>query len=619
MQASKRTSLVGVAALRERALRYGLWIAIALGALIGALDLAAPLDRRLLDAGFALMRHTAPAPVPTLALPDRAGVPREIVVVGIDEETLAAFPEPLTLWHRHLGDFLAVAADAGARAIGVDLVLPDRSYAAISPDYDRALIDGLLAARRTVPLILAVTIGNDGAPRPVHAPFLAIAGAQAAGFALWRADPDGVVRRFDERLGEGGEAVPTFVGQLARALGVEPAPGLIHYGIGPSWTYLPLRALLDGAGEEAKARARAALADRVVVLGTVLPFEDRLRVPVALASASPATTAVTAAWSATTEAGVLVHAQTLRGILAGRLVQPLPAWAAALLCATAALAWAIARTPARAALVVAGLVVVVSVVAYRALASDLALPLAALLASGGIAALGRLGVETAFAWRERRRLRSAFSGYVSPQVMAEIESGNLEGLASARRFLCVLIMDVRNFTPRSEGMPAEKVVELINKVCEEATAAVHDHRGTVDKFMGDGVMAFFGAPTPIDEPCEAAFAAARDLLERIRRISDEETWAGEPPVAIGIGLNCGEAIVGHVGAATRHSYTAIGDCVNVASRLESLTKELGFPVVMSKDVALRLSRHDGLMPLGPQSIKGHSAVEVYGWSPQSRE
>jgi len=248
-----------------------------------------------------------------------------------------------------------------------------------------------------------------------------------------------------------------------------------------------------------------------------------------------------------------------------------------------------------------------------ALGRDLVLPVGAIIVTVVLAAGMRLLVEAVCAWRERLRLRGAFAGYVSPQVMSEIEDGRLAGLAVARRFICVLVLDVRNFTTRSEKESPERIVGMLNALCEEATAAIHTHGGTVDKFMGDGILAFFGAPVPHANPCAAAFAAARDILERVRRMAQNLAAAGETPIEIGIGLSCGEAIVGHIGAATRHAYTAIGDCVNVAARLESLTKDLGHPMVLSHAVVERLAERDRLVALGVQPLKGHTPHEVYGW------
>lgn len=158
----------------------------------------------------------------------------------------------------------------------------------------------------------------------------------------------------------------------------------------------------------------------------------------------------------------------------------------------------------------------------------------------------------------------------------------------------------------------------VGLLCRPSALAPVNSRGKTDVChiflqFSDGVLAFFGAPAPMDDPCGAAFDAAIEVLERVRRIGDTARGPDGAPLAIGIGLACGEATVGHVGAATRHSYTAIGDCVNVASRLESLTKEVGVPLVMTKDVAMRIGERPGLVPLGVHAIKGHTPLEVVGW------
>ena len=151
--------------------RLGLVAAMLAGAVIAALEVAAPLDRRLSDAGFSLLRGAA---VP--------GDP--IVVAGIDEATVASLSEPMTLWHRHLGELLTAAARARARLVGLDLVLPDRSYAAIAPDLDAALVDGILRMRQVGVVVLALTVNEGGRQRPVHPVFLIAAAQEGARFAL---------------------------------------------------------------------------------------------------------------------------------------------------------------------------------------------------------------------------------------------------------------------------------------------------------------------------------------------------------------------------------------------------------------------------------------------------
>jgi adenylate cyclase len=227
---------------------------------------------------------------------------------------------------------------------------------------------------------------------------------------------------------------------------------------------------------------------------------------------------------------------------------------------------------------------------------------------------GRNGYDTLLKLRERRRLRASFGGYVSPPVMEEILAGRINPeMAGARNFVCVMFSDIRGYTTRSERMAPEQVIRFLNRYFEQVVTLIHARGGSVVSFMGDGIMAVFGAPKPLDNPCREAFEAARAMLEFVTQLNQQLLSEGQAPVEIGIGLNAGEAVVGHVGSSARHDYTATGDVTNVAARLETLTKEARYRVVVSRVVAEQLGAGDGLAFLGPMAIKGHTPVEVYGY------
>lgn len=562
--------------------------------LLGATRVTGPADLRLLDLQFRLLREQGPRPVDV-----------DVAIVGIDAGTFRAFPEPLALWHRHLARFLEAMVAAQPLALGLDIVLPERSYDAVVPGYDGALLRGLLEARRNYPVVLAQTVDPSGTARVIHRPFLAAAGEGGTGYALLATDGDGVVRRFDERLGEGGERVTTLAGQLARRLGVTPATGLIDYSRGGTFTYVPLQQVLDWAGAGDRVALENAFRGRPVLLGVVLPYEDRQRLPVQLASWEDAGAGVP---------GVLLHAQVLRGLLndAG-LIRQVPVAAVNAMSAAAALLWLLGSGAAVHAvtggLLAAGLLLLSTLL----LAQGLHLPVIAPLTVGLLALGGRAAWEAALKLRERRRLRGVFSGYVSPGVMQQIVDGKLRAeLGGERRFVCVLFSDIRGYTARSEGMSPEEIVGLLNRYFEDVVGLIHAHGGTVTSFMGDGIMAVFGAPNELDNPCESAFAAGRDMLAQVARFNAQAD-AGAQPLEIGIGLHAGHAVVGHVGSSTRHDYTAIGDVTNVASRLEGATKEAGYRLVCSSEVASRIAEAGLLAPLGPVSIKGHTPVEAHGY------
>jgi len=198
--------------------------------------------------------------------------------------------------------------------------------------------------------------------------------------------------------------------------------------------------------------------------------------------------------------------------------------------------------------------------------------------------------------------------------MDEILAGHLRPeLGGTRKFVCVMFSDIRGYTMRSERMAPEQIIRFLNRYFDRVVALIHERGGSVMCFMGDGIMAVFGAPKPLDNPCREAFEAARAMLAFVAELNRQLVAEGEPSLDIGIGLNAGEAVVGHVGSSSRHDYSAIGDVTNVASRLEGLTKETGYHVVLSKVVAERLGRLADLAPLGPMALKGHTPVEAFGY------
>jgi adenylate cyclase len=204
--------------------------------------------------------------------------------------------------------------------------------------------------------------------------------------------------------------------------------------------------------------------------------------------------------------------------------------------------------------------------------------------------------------------------------MQEILSGKLApDLGGERKYVCVLFADIRSFTTLSESLAPEAVITLLNRYFDRVVDRVHDQQGAVVCFMGDGMMAIFGAPKRLPNPCEAALAAAKGMQAEVAKLNEILAGEGAAPIQIGVGLHAGEAVIGQVGSAGRHDYTAIGDVTNVASRLEGVTKEVGFRIVCSKEVFDALDSKDGLVSVGSQAIKGHTPVQAYGWGPRQQD
>ena len=532
----------------------------------------------------------------------------EVVVVGIDETSLATYPEPLTLWHRHLGDFLRAVATGKAAAVGLDLVLPDHSYNQVLPGSDEALMMGILAAKKEIPVLLARTVEASGKQRALFRKFQLVAGDEGTGLALFPRDTDHVVRRFDERIGENGSLVPTLAGQMSRALGKDPAPGMIDFSRGPAFNYIPFHTVLalfqggNGAG------LKQMFEGRPVLLGSVLPSSDAVLQPVNLAS-----------WedNANLAPGVLIHAQTLRSILNHGLINDLPAWLLGAAILAASLFWLAGLPPLMAGGILAAATGGALAASAWLLREGWYLPLSGIYAAACIGLLGPLAGD---AWRklkERLILKRSFSGSVSPVVMAEILSGQLSpGLGGERKYVCVLFADIRGFTTLSESLAPEAVITLLNRYFDRVVDQIHHQEGAVVCFMGDGIMAIFGAPKRLPNPCQAALAAAKGMQSEVVTLNEILVCEGAAAIQIGVGLHAGDAVIGQVGSSGRHDYTAIGDVTNVASRLEGLTKDVGFQIVCSKDVFEALGSNSDLTSVGPQAIKGHTPVHAYGWGPR---
>ncbi len=194
--------------------------------------------------------------------------------------------------------------------------------------------------------------------------------------------------------------------------------------------------------------------------------------------------------------------------------------------------------------------------------------------------------KMALSLQEREVLKGALSRYVSAHVADSITSQrNLPELTGAKRRITVMFCDIRNFTRFSNALPPEQVFAFLNEFFAEMIDSIFAHQGTLDKMLGDGLMALFG--TPQDDPDHAlhALQAALDMQSRLERLRAKWREHHASDLAIGIGLNTGDAMVGNVGSEARMEYTAIGDTVNIASRLESITKEQGCPIIISEATA----------------------------------
>ncbi len=211
------------------------------------------------------------------------------------------------------------------------------------------------------------------------------------------------------------------------------------------------------------------------------------------------------------------------------------------------------------------------------------------------------------------RARTNLARYFSPNLVEELAGQDRPLGAVRRQDVAVLFADIQGFTGISETLPPEAVVDLLRSFHERMETAVFAHDGTLDKYIGDGLMATFGTPAPGDFDATNALLAARRMLAELDALNAERLAAGEPALRISIGIHYGPVVQGDIGGGRRLEFTVLGDTVNVASRLEAMTRELGTPLAISGDMVERLCAEtadpelEGLVESEPQAIRGREA------------
>lgn len=211
------------------------------------------------------------------------------------------------------------------------------------------------------------------------------------------------------------------------------------------------------------------------------------------------------------------------------------------------------------------------------------------------------------------RVRREMARFFSPEIARQI-AHDRSGLviASKRRPITVLFSDIRNFTTISEALPPEEVVELLREYFNTMVPIVLKHGGTLDKYVGDAIMGLFGAPLAQEDHVTRAVRAALEMVQQIPVLSPKWEARCGRPLQIGVGVNSGEAVVGVMGADSRREYSAIGDTVNLASRLEDVTKDFKTPIVVSHATALALGDRFQVRELSEIKVRGRQeAVRVY--------
>jgi adenylate cyclase len=246
-------------------------------------------------------------------------------------------------------------------------------------------------------------------------------------------------------------------------------------------------------------------------------------------------------------------------------------------------------------------------------ALQLWMPLVAPLTAGAIAFTGPTLTRYATEGREKRKYRKTLIKYISPSLVETIMADmDWESLRAEKRNLTVLFSDIRGFTSISEKLPAEIVIKTLNEHLNMMVSVIFDHQGTLDKFVGDCVMAFWGAPLPQANHAELAARSALAMIKGLEKLNKKWQSEGRPTLQIGVGVNTGEMLFGNIGSEQRMDFTVIGDSVNLGSRLESATKELHASIVISDSTYQLIRDLAEVRPLGEISVKGKAQkIVVY--------
>jgi len=598
--------LTGPRARVLRAMLIGLLVSVAVTAL-SRTGILAGWETRAVDA-FLFLRERVPAP--------------EIVLVVIDDDAFAALGQRQPLPRRYLADLADFLLRSGARVVAFDLVVTTPSQ----PEDDQALVATARrwAAERPGALVFASLAVPEAGTRaytllPPFSPEL----TALLGFANAPVGADGVVRRFTPALtASGGGRIPALslaalagstglgAGELVARLGAARAtiplpvrdehgrlaraetslaqlggiPWRIDYTGPPgAFTSFPSEPLVALARSGTTPDADNPFRDRIVLVGaTFLESRDSFPTPTGLMS------------------GVEIQANMVNTLLARRTLLP-PPWYLNLALLTAVCVsislLSLWLRPAWLALVALGLVAALVAASYEAYTRggywlDFLAPL-----------LGTLAYLQGAHWLRRRRLRSAFGQYVSPQVMDQVlRQGS--SLGGEVRRVTVLMSDLRGFTTISENLPPEVVSAMMNEYFTAMVDVILAHRGLVQDFIGDAIMAVYGAPLDDSEHCWHAARSAVGMHAALESLNRAWEADGRGPLAMGVAVHTGPVFAGTLGAPRKKKYAVLGDTVNLTSRMEGLNRDLGTGILISGAALAVLRDRVVVRDRGRVAVKG---------------
>lgn len=515
----------------------------------------------------------------------------EIVVVTITEDTLATLEYRSPLDRGFLAGVLMALEARGVKAIGLDILFDQ----ATNPAKDQALRSTLTSLQ--VPVIAAWADQRDGLTDKQQAYVADYLDGVARGYAGLRPDAgDGTIRWVDSGAGTAGVEVPGLAAAVADATGKASPKGImtLAYRSPPDAETTPFRIF---PAHLVKVLPKVLLQDKIVMIGADLPLIDRFPTP------------MSAGRDGDTVPGVIIHAHALAQILDDR-APPRPDLAVeiGLVVVLALLGLLIAGADLAIPAKVGATVVLMAtawigawvIYAYGGILIGLMAPSMSLVLAGGVgtAYLGR---------RERqqeRYLRQAFSRYISPSIVEQLAADPRRlTLGGERREVTFIFTDIASFTSLMEKTEPAIILPVLNEYLDGMCRIVLESQGTMDKIVGDAIVSFFGAPA--DQPDHAALAVhcALKLDAFARQYAEDQQASGIDFGITRIGVNTGIAAVGNFGGDSFFNYTAHGDAVNTASRMESVNKYLGTNICVAGLTASRCPDVQ-FRPVGNLVLKG---------------
>jgi len=525
-----------------------------------------------------------------------------VVVVAITEDTLRLFPYRSPIDRQFLSDLIRTLAVRGPRAIGIDILFDQPT----TPANDEALRQTLRES--PVPLVVSYTEDPAIVTETQRAFLDDFVPPRRRGFANLAADQLDTARWiFPGREAGDGSYIPGFARALAAAVGIATPAELVPI----AWHGRPspdVPAFREYPAQVAGALPADWFRGKIVLIGADLSLTDRHRTP--FLTVFPGREGMLP--------GVVIHAHALSQLVEGRRSPSAGEWNLLIVFSCAAIGAALGMVSLPLALRLGAAVLLLLLLWVGG---------AALFHYGGVmiglveptvALATALWVMDVLTGREARRqrefIKGAFAHYVSPKVVDRLiqdpEQMSLEG---ERRVMTFLFTDVADFTTMSEVLDSRELARVLNAYLDGVTQIVLKHDGMVDKFIGDAVFVIFNAPVDQPDHAERAVRCALEIDRFAEAFRIEQNAKGVPFGLTRIGINTGSAVVGNFGSRARSSYTATGDAVNTAARLEGINKTLGTRLCVAQSTR-ELCTTIAFRPVGAVVVKGKSAaVEV--WEP----